>query len=186
MLNQLFKLITASVTVLLMLMAINANAQESATISVSGTVISGLTVDAEQDLLFGDIVAGESKRVNFDGTSTGSAPGGEQAGIFRINTLGSFTISFTDVPAAMIGTEDIAGQTLPISFFSAWSNNLTPPSGGANVVSITENTPVVVTPPVGDRVDVYVFLGAEVTPPASQAQGFYETTITLTATFGID
>lgn len=163
-----------------------AYAQDEATISVSGTVISGLSVEAVQDLLLGDIVAGEVKRVNIDGTATGSSPGDEAAGKFRIATLGSFTLSFTDVPSAMIGTgEGNEGVELPVTFHSAWNVGDNVPEEEENVVAIDDNTPVTVEAS-GEERDVFVFLGAEVTPPATQAQGFYETTITLTATFGVD
>lgn len=177
---------SAAATLLFALVLLpQAFAQESATIEVSGTVITGLSVEAEQNLLFGDIVAGELKRINLDGSGTGSAPGEEQAGIFKISTLGSFTVSFTEVPEAMLGAGDNnSGESLPISFFSAFNTSLTPPEEG-NEVSITEDTPIVVNNNGGEQ-DIFVFLGAEINPPVSQAQGLYETTVTLTATFGVD
>lgn len=175
----------AAVLVLVLVSLPKAFAQESASISVSGTVIAGLSVDSQQNLTFGDIIAGEQKRVNLDGSATGASPGEEQAGIFRISTLGSFTVSFTEIPSAMTGTgENNSGESMPITFFSAWNTSLTPPEAG-NEVSVTENTPIVVNNS-GTELDYYVFLGAEVDPPLSQAQGLYETTVTLTATFGID
>ncbi len=185
MFTQLAKWIIPACIVLSLFFVLPAQAQDQATISVSGTVISGLTVDAEQDLLFGDIVAGETKRINLDGSATGSSPGEEQAGIFKISTLGSFTASFTDVPAQMVGSgEGNTGEQFPVSFFSAFNTSNTAPEEG-NEVSVTANTPIVVAGN-GTFQEVFIFLGAEVNPPVAQAQGLYETTITLTATFGID
>lgn len=185
MFTQLAKWIIPACIVLTLFFVLPAQAQDQATISVSGTVISGLTVDAEQDLLFGDIVAGETKRINLDGSATGSSPGEEQAGIFKISTLGSFTASFTDVPSSMSGAGDNnEGVELPISFFSAWSNSDAPPGQG-NEVSLSEDTPINLEI-TGNEQDIFLFLGAEVEPPNNQAEGLYETMITLTVTFGID
>lgn len=176
---------TAAVVLTALVSASAVHAQESATIEVSGTVVTGLSIEAERDLTFGDIVAGETKRVNLDGTGTGSSPGDEQSGLFRISTLGSFTASFTEVPSSMTGTGDQnEGEELPVSFFSAFSTSENPPEDEKEV-SIEDDTPIILES-TGDEQDIFVFLGAEVEPPVTQAQGLYETTITLTATFGID
>lgn len=184
---HILKLIgTAAATLLFGLILLpQAFAQESATVEVSGTVIQGLSIEAEQNLFFGDIVAGETKRVNLDGTGTGSSPGDEQAGVFRISTLGSFTVSFTEVPSFMTGSgENNEGVEMPVLFFSAWNNSDTPPDE-ENEVSLSDDTAINLEI-TGDEQDVFVFLGAEVEPPVTQAEGLYETTIILTATFGID
>lgn len=178
-------IIAVVLTLLLVMMVTSVTkAQSTANISITTTVLSGLSIEAEQDLRLGDIVSGETKRVNLDGTGTGSQPGDEQAGIFRITTPGNFTISFTEVPTVMVGTgAGNAGELLPVSFFSAWSTNSTIPNQ-ANVVSLSNGTPIVITN--NGMQSTFVFLGAEVNPPATQALGVYETTITITATFGID
>jgi hypothetical protein len=159
-------------------------AQETGSIAVTTTVLPGLSIEAEQNLRFGDIISGETKRVNLDGTATGSQPGDEQAGIFKISTLGNFSISFTDVPSFMVGSEaGNAGELLPVTFFSAWGTDMTTPDEG-RVMSLASGTPIVING-TGEQ-SIFVFLGAEVNPPISQPQGTYEITITITATFGID
>lgn len=150
----------------------------TASIAVTGTVIQGLTIEGVLDLVFDDIIAGDAKTVNLDNSATGaSVTGEEQAGKFRIDTRGSFTLEFVDLPTAMIGPE---GAVMPVSFFSAWSPNDNP-ANATNQVNTGAPTPVLV-----DDTEVFVFLGATVTPPPAQALGEYETTVTLRATFGVD
>lgn len=149
-----------------------------ATINVTGTVILGLTIEGVQDLIFDEIVAGDPKTINLDGTAVGaSVTGDEQAGLFRIDTRGSFTLEFVELPAAMIGPN---GASMPVSFFSAWSED----SDGANATNpVATGAP---TPVIVPESEVFVFLGATVQPPPTQTLGEYATTVTLRATFGVD
>ncbi|AXJ00388.1 hypothetical protein CYPRO_1123 [Cyclonatronum proteinivorum] len=156
----------------------NGDDPTTATISVTGTVILGLTIEGVLDLVFDDIVAGDPKTINLDGTATGaSVTGEEQAGKFRIDTRGNFTLEFVDLPNEMIGPD---GASMPVSFFSGWSED----DDGANATNPVETgapTPVLVP-----ESEVFVFLGATVEPPPTQTLGQYETTVTLRATFGVD
>ena len=161
----------------------------TAAIGVSTTVLIGLSVEAAQSLLLGDIVAGETKRIELDGAATGSQPGEEQAGVFRINTPGSFTVSFSEVPTSLTrsGGGDGNPASLPITFFAAWNDALTPPNTG-NIVNVTPNTttPIIINGNSTSPQNIYIFLGAELSPPNEQTIGVYEGTITITAIFGVE
>ncbi len=150
----------------------------TATINVTGTVILGLTIEGLRDLVFDEIVAGDPKTINLDGSATGaSVTGEEQSGTFRIDTRGDFTLEFVDLPSAMTGPE---GATMPISFFSAWSDE---DDGASATNNVATDAPTEVIVPESE---IFVFLGATVEPPPTQTLGEYETTVTLRATFGVD
>lgn len=156
----------------------NGDDPTQATISVTGTVILGLTIEGVLDLIFDEIVAGDPKTVNFDGSATGaSVTGEEQGGKFRIDTRGNFTLEFVDLPAAMAGPD---GASMPVTFFSAWSDDDNP-ANATNPVQTGAPTPVLVP-----ESEIFVFLGATVEPPPTQTLGEYATTVTLRATFGVD
>jgi hypothetical protein len=151
----------------------------SATMPVTGNLIHGISVETLQELYFDDIAGGEIKTVNFDNTATGSVvSGGERAGIIRIQTLGSFTLNFSRVPGFMEGEN---GDLMPVTFVSAWSP-VPEPTGAVNPVSVTGSTAVTLS----GNAEIYVFLGASVSPTPNQPEGFYTAEITLTATFGVD
>lgn len=153
----------------------------SAVAQASANVIIALTVEGVQDLLFDEIMAGEEKIIQLDGTATGrSATGLEQSGKFRVNTTGSFMLEFSEVPTSLLGPNE---SSMPVSFFSAWSANNLPPPAGNNQILLDGTRSVVVRNSNGD---VFVFLGARVFPPSNQQEGLYQTRIVLTATYGID
>lgn len=174
-----------SVSALLLLLPIWVQAQSqpaTATVTANATVILGLQVEGVEGLQFDEITAGEEKQVNLDGTAVGaSVTGLERAGKFRITTQGSFMLQYSEIPVAMTGPN---GAQMPVSFFSGWSLLDAPPRVGNNLVSTDGGkTAVFISNPESE---VYVFLGAKVTPPVSQPEGLYETRIILTATFGVD
>lgn len=155
----------------------------SASVSASARVILGLKMEGLEPLQFDEIMAGEAKGVNLDGSATGaSVTGNERAGKFKITTQGSFMLEFSEVPTAMIGP---GGAQMPVSFTSGWSLNQVPPSAGSNALQVGGGRSAVRINSSA-ATDVYIFLGATVVPPVSQTEGLYETRIVLTATFGVD
>lgn len=155
----------------------------SASVSASARVILGLKMEGLEPLQFDEIMAGEAKGVNLDGSATGaSVTGNERAGKFKITTQGSFMLEFSEVPTAMIGP---GGAQLPVSFVSGWSLNQAPPRQGSNALLVGGGRSAVRINST-TATDVYIFLGATVVPPVSQTEGLYETRIVLTATFGVD
>ena len=156
---------------------------KSATVTASAQVILGLKMEGVEPLQFDEIMAGETKAVNLDGSATGaSVTGNERAGKFKITTQGSFMLEFSEVPTSMIGP---GGAQMPVSFTSGWSLNQAPPSAGSNALMVGGGRSAVRINSSA-ATDVYIFLGATVVPPVSQTEGLYETRIVLTATFGVD
>jgi hypothetical protein len=157
-----------------------AQAQQVDQVQVSASVMPVIQVTAQQGLLLGDIVAGETKRVNVDGSAIGAEIGGEQVGVFRIETGGRVFIRFDNLPNALLGTDaSNSGVTLPIRFLTGWSTN---PSGAATA------TPLDLTSAegIGSAGNLYLFIGAEVDAPATQREGLYTTTITILVTYGLE
>lgn len=176
--------VTAVLLIVMFPLLVRAQSQPaSATVTASANVILGLKVEGLEPLRFDEIMAGEPKQINLDGTATGaSVTGNEQAGKFKITTQGSFMLEFSEVPTAMIGP---GGAQMPVSFTSGWSLNQAPPRAGANSLSVGGGRSAVLINSSA-ATDVYIFLGARVVPPVSQTEGLYETRIVLTATFGVD
>ena len=151
--------------------------------TANARVILGLKMEGVEPLQFDEIMAGETKAVNLDGSATGaSVTGNERAGKFKITTQGSFMLEFSEVPTSMIGP---GGAQMPVSFTSGWSLNQAPPSSGSNALMVGGGRSAVRITSSAATV-VYIFLGATVVPPVSQTEGLYETRIVLTATFGVD
>jgi hypothetical protein len=176
--------VVAALVVLMFPLLVSAQSQPAtATVTASANVILGLKVEGLEPLQFDEIMAGEAKQINLDGTATGaSVTGNERAGKFKITTQGSFMLEFSEVPTAMIGP---GGAQMPVSFTSGWSLNQAPPSSGSNILQVGGGRSAVrITSSAAT--DVYIFLGATVVPPVSQTEGLYETRIVLTATFGVD
>ena len=168
---------------LIPVVSIAQNQAEPVVIQASANLILGLKVEGLEPLQFDEIMAGEAKQINLDGTATGaSVTGNERAGKFKITTQGSFMLEFSEVPTAMIGP---GGAQMPVSFTSGWSLNQAPPSSGSNILQVGGGRSAVrITSSAAT--DVYIFLGATVVPPVSKTEGLYETRIVLTATFGVD
>lgn len=157
-----------------------AQSSDSGSIAVTGTVIEALNVEGEEDLIFGDIVAGEPKTIALDGdvTSGSVISGTEQAGRFRVGGPAGFGIllEYTEIPSVMNGLGAASGNTLPISYVSGYNPTSNPT--GATPLPVTGSTQVTLT-----GGELFVFLGGTVSPVVGQATGDYETEVTLTVTF---
>lgn len=159
----------------------NSNKAGGAVATASANIVIGLTLEGVQQLLLEDIVAGEEKTVFVDGRVEGSqVTGNEQPGKFRVNTMGSVMLEFSEIPSYMIGP---GGARMPVRFHTAWSGSVVPPAGGRDVVELGEGLSSIFVDSTGD---IFVFLGATVTPPETQAEGVYQSRVVLTATYGID
>lgn len=156
------------------------HAQSSASAEVSATVLSGIRVESRQELLLGDIVAGETKRINIDGSAFGAEIGGEQVGVFLIETGGRVFIRFDNLPNALQGTDaDNTDTTLPIRFLTGWS---TDPTGAVTATPLD----LLAAEGIGFVGNLYLFIGAEVDAPATQREGMYSTTLTILVTYGME
>ena len=161
-----------------------SQAQPAGNIPVVATVMSNLVVESRQELLLGDILAGETKRVDVDGSTNGAEIGGEQPGVFRIGSSGRIHIRFDDLPDRLIGTEAInSGAFIPVRFFASWSPTAT---GASNGMLIDPTSEWRLEAGGSASSDIFVFVGAEVQAPTTQREGLYATTITLVVTYGIE
>jgi type 1 fimbria pilin len=178
------KLITLMSACCIMLLAISAEvlAQSSDTgsIAVTGTVIEALNLEGEEDLIFGEIVAGESKTINLSGDVTDGTviTGTEQAGRFRVGGPAGFNIllEYTVLPNVMNGIGAATGNTLPVAYVSGF--NPTDNATGATPLPVTGSTETELT-----GGELFVFLGGTVSPAVGQVTGDYETQVTLSVTF---
>ena len=148
--------------------------------SARAVVLWSVDVTGIQNLQFDEIVMGEQKEIDLDGTVRGlNSSGREQAGKFRITTPQSFSIQFKDLPSAMEGP---GGISMPIEFFAAWSDEQFPGNQQLNIFDINDT---LVIPSEGYMREIYLFLGARVSPAQSQLLGDYNVQVTLSIIHGI-
>lgn len=148
--------------------------------SARATVLWSVDVKGIQNLRFDEIVMGEEKVIDLDGTVRGmNLSGREQAGKFSITTPQSLNIRFKDLPSAMEGSE---GVSMPIEFFAAWSEEQFPDTQQLNIFDISST---LLIRSAGSVREIYLFLGARVTPAQSQLLGDYNARVTLSIIHGI-
>lgn len=147
----------------------------------SAIVLWNLNVEGIQNLQFDEITLGEEKIINVDGTVEGNnASGLEQAGKFRITTPQSFSLSFKNLPTEMNGPD---GVVLPINFFAAWSDKPFPSQNELNIFDI--DSPLSLEGNNGIS-EIYLFLGARVSPTQSQILGDYSVEVTISIVHGVE
>lgn len=153
---------------------------ESASAQATAVVLWDLNVQGMQNLQFDEITIGEEKTINLDGTVNGMGSiGNEQRGKFKITTPQSFQLELKNLPTEMQGPE---GDNIPIEFFAAWSENEFPEDNELNIFDA--NNPLSMSSSESMR-EVYLFIGARVTPDQTQALGDYEVQVTLSITHGV-
>jgi hypothetical protein len=144
-----------------------AEAQNSASIQATATVLSALTVAAGNNLQFGNVTPGVNKTIAITDAGVGTFT------VTKAATSG-VTLSFT-LPTNLASGAD----QLPIgSWTGAWNtsattagaNGFTPSAAGTNT-SVTAGT------------SLTVFVGATVSPVAAQAAGNYSGTVTMSAVY---
>ena len=147
--------------------ALKAEAQTSANIQATATVLSAVTVAAGQNLAFANVTPGVNKTIAI--TDAG-------AGRFDVTKAASqgVTLAFT-LPTNLT----FSGNNLPIaSWTGGWNptatpagaTTFTPSPGGTNTAATAGTT-------------IFVYVGATVSPAAAQAAGAYTGTVTMSAVY---
>lgn len=147
--------------------AATLEAQNSANIQATATVLSAVTVAAGNDLQFGNVTPGVTK-------TTAIADAG--AGRFDVTKAASqgVTLSFT-LPANLTA----GANNLPIgSWTGGWNTTqtpagataFTPTAGGTNTTATAATT-------------VFVYVGATVSPAAAQVAGSYTGDVTMSVVY---
>lgn len=170
-----------SIVYLLFAVPLGSIAQQSRSdASVSAVVLWSIDVNGIQNLTFDEIVMGEEKVIHLDGTVSGlHTTGREEPGKFRIATPQSFLLKFEDLPSVLKGPE---GVDMPVEFFAAWSDEQFPDSRQLNIFDVNRTLRI---PSSGSMREIYLFLGARVSPAQSQLIGDYSMSITLSVIHGI-
>jgi Domain of unknown function (DUF4402) len=147
--------------------AATAEAQNSANIQATATVLSAVTVAAGNDLQFGNVTPGVTKTV---------AIADAGAGRFDVTKAASqgVTLSFT-LPTNLTS----GANNLPIGSWTGGWNTTATPAGATGFTPSLGGTNTAATP--GNNIFVYV--GATVSPAAAQVAGSYTGTVTMSAVY---
>ena len=142
-------------------------AQTSASINATATVLAALTVTGASDLQFGNVTPGVNKTIAI--TDAG-------AGRFDITKAAAtgVALSFT-LPADLT----FGANNLPIGSWTGGWNTSATPAGATTFTPSASATNTAVTG--GTTISVYV--GATVSPAAVQAAGAYTGTVTMDAVY---
>jgi hypothetical protein len=147
--------------------AVTAEAQTSATIQATATVLSALTVAAGQDLDFGNVTPGVNKTIGIADAGAG------RFDITKAATSG-VTLSFT-LPTNLTS----GGNNLPIGSWTGGWNTSATPAGATTFTPSAAGSNTAVT--AGTALTVYV--GGTVSPAAAQAAGAYSGDVTLSVVY---
>ena len=147
--------------------AVALEAQTSANIQATATVLSAVTVSAGQDLQFGNVTPGVDKTVAIADAGAG------RFDVTKAATQG-ITLAFTLPTDLSDGV-----NTLPIgSWTGGWNTSATPagataftPSAGGTNTAATAGTAIV------------VYVGATVSPPPGQVAGNYSGMVTMSVVY---
>ena len=143
-----------------------AQAQNNASITVSANVQTPITVSAASNLDFGNVFPGVNKTV----AVTDAA-----AGRFNVTGQASAPVSLTFVLPANLTD---GGNLLPIANWTGNHNTSAAPTG-------TGFTPSAAATPaaLSGAGQLFVYLGAQVTPSVSQVAGNYTGTVQMTVVY---
>ena len=148
-----------------------AQGSSSANINAQAVVLNAVSVTAQSDLDFGNVIPGTNKAVAITSASAGrwivQGSGGAEVGL-----------SF---PALPISLSDGASNTLPLVFTptdAAYNPVLNP--GGAQTFDPSTGTSANIG---ASPAELYVWIGGTVVPAPAQASGTYTGTITMQATY---
>ena len=147
--------------------AATAEAQNSATIQATATVLSALQVTEGQDLTFGNVTPGVAKTVAIADAGAG------RFDIVKAATSG-VTLSFT-LPANLTS----GANSLPIGTWSGGYNTTQTPTGATTFTPSAGGFNTAVTP----GTELYVYVGATVSPGAAQAAGAYSGDVTMSVVY---
>jgi hypothetical protein len=179
--------------------SVNSSAQQASNvITASAEVFDVITVAENGNLVFGQLIVGQSKSVDVNGAvaHTGSGSVSEidaNVGRFIVGAgIGSnVNLTFTALPATLVGPEDATIDivyTVDGTESAAWSLL---GAGALNALSGTINRFVPGTGTsiefptnlIGEINAIYVAIGGTVTAGATQLRGVYQGTITLEASY---
>jgi hypothetical protein len=147
--------------------AVALEAQTSADIQATATVLSAVTVTAGSDLQFGNVTPGVNKTVAIIDAGAG------RFDVVKAAAEG-VTLAFT-LPTDL--TDGV--NNLPIGSWSGgWNTTQTPagatgftPSGAGTNTTATAGT------------DLFIYVGATVSPPPAQPAGSYAGTVTMSVVY---
>lgn len=148
------------------LAAANVQAQNNASITVSANVQAPITVTAANNLDFGNVFPGVNKSV----AVTDAA-----AGRFNVTGQASAPVSLTFVLPANLSA---GANLLPIGNWTGNHNTSAAPSGTGFTPSAAATG---ATLSAGGQ--LFVYLGAQVTPSVSQVAGNYTGTVQMTVVY---
>lgn len=139
---------------------------QSGTVNATANVVTPLTVTPLSALAFGNVYPGVSKTV---------APADAGAGKLSVSGYAGaqVALSFTVPSTLTSGT-----NSLPIASWTGVHNTANSSSGTAFTPSATATNAN-----LNGSGDLWVFLGAQVTPTAGQAAGTYSSTVTMTVAY---
>jgi hypothetical protein len=178
---------------------VTAQAQtRNATLEASATVRDQLAVTKQFDLAFGVAMQGASKRIDAAGAVTSSdgqtvSGSDTSVGRFLVNAgAGSSVTINIAAPAVLSKGEGESLKTMPIFFNKALdgiadATNVGYGTEGTSIERLEVNSPNPITTfpdsVIGDKVGTIVYIGGTIIPSATQENGIYTGTITLTATY---
>lgn len=147
--------------------AVKAEAQNSANIQATATVLSAITVAAGNNLVFGNVTPGVAKTI---------AIADAGAGRFDVTKAANqgVTLAFT-LPANL----SFSGNNLPIASWTGGWNTTATPAGATSFTPSAGGTNTTATAGTG----IFVYVGATVSPAAAQAAGNYTGTVTMSAVY---
>jgi hypothetical protein len=184
--KKMIKIFAAVIVLMTFAVVVKAQSADDV-IAGKATVFQVIVVDGLTDLEFGNVSPGLTKTIGLEDDATGGqvGEGTETTGVFSVSAAAGSDVQlqFTTLPANLIGP---SAATLPIGTYTAGYHTANPYTGGTTFVPATGAQVSGGNFPTNDVSGVnliYVFLGATVTPGASQAAGDYEADITLTATY---
>ncbi len=157
----------------LLLLAVPVQAQESGTIQATATVVSSLTVTGSNNLQFGSVTPGTPKAV--DKVTAGSAGEWEITG----TASAEVTLDFT-LPTEL---SDGAAATMPINFTATDASYDDGSGGGQAAPAGVINPAVVSTVNLSGAGDMTVWIGGTVNPDIAQTGGSYSADIIMTVTY---
>ncbi len=161
--------------------ATSAIAQDDPSITATANVVQEISIDGttdENNLVFGQVTAGNNKAIDVDGDVVlGIASGEEQTGWFRLNKAAN-----TEVQIDLTLPENLVsdGNDLPIFFDEEQFGQII---NGENTLSFIPTNGVLVSQTnsaglfAAETYDIRI--GGRVEPETDQAPGSYEGTITL-------
>jgi len=142
-------------------------AQTSANIQATATVLSAVTVTAGSNLQFGNVTPGVNKTVAVADAGAG------RFDVVKAATEG-ITLAFT-LPTDLTD----GGNNLPIGSWTGGWNTTQTPAGATSFTPSAIGTNTTATA----GTDIFVYVGATVSPPAAQPAGSYAGTVTMSVVY---